>query len=203
MSIDIPLTKGAVAIVDEEDYEIVSQYKWHLSSTGYAVWRGNIDGNKKTVRMHRLITSAPDGLIVDHLNRNPLDNRKSNLRVCTQKENAKNRKSKGYCWVGEKQKYVVRYNKQFYCYANTEEEAIRQITLAKSGVPKQERIHRRRKYLPSGVYYMQPMAEKGQKPYYIRPQIDGKRHFMGYFSTVAEAKEAHELTIAAAGGMTS
>lgn len=199
----IPLTKGAFALVDEEDFELVSQYKWHLNDMGYAVWRGIIDGKKKTIRMHRLIKNTPDELVTDHINHDRLDNRKSNLRICTQKENAKNRGSKGYCWTSEKQKYLVRHKNKFYCYTDTLEEAIKQSKLAKSGVPKVSRIHRRRNYLPTGVFYMQPMAQKGKPPYYIRPQINGKRYFKGYFRTVADAREAYELTMAATGGMTS
>jgi hypothetical protein len=203
VSIDIPLTKGAVAIVDEEDYDEVSKYKWYLSDTGYALRTVYANGTTKHLRMHRVLIDAPSGKVVDHLNRNPLDNRKSNLRICTPSDNAKNRITKGYTWSNDKKKYLVRHGNKFYCYADTIEEAIRQSKLAKSGVPKTNRIHRRRQYIPKGVYYMQPNAQKGLAPYYIRPQINGKRHFNGYFSTVAEAKEAYELTMAATGGMTS
>lgn len=48
-----------------------------------------------------------------------------------------------------------------------------------------------RKYLPRGVLFMQPQAQKGYKAYYIRPVVNGKRVFKGYFSSVQEAKEAY------------
>lgn len=91
----IKLTKGARAIVDPEDYNRLSQYKWYLSSSGYAVrtvykddgirWMGKMP-------MHReIMGNPPYGVYVDHINHNRLDNRRSNLRLCTPQENSLNR----------------------------------------------------------------------------------------------------------------
>jgi hypothetical protein len=82
----IPLTQGKFAIVDAEDYERLSKYKWHVDkgdSTYYAA-RGIVG---KNFRMHREILNAPEGLVVDHRNHNGLDNRKKNLRLCTRSQN--------------------------------------------------------------------------------------------------------------------
>ena len=91
---EIPLTQGQVALVDDEDFERVNQYKWHAlldPNTGkyYAKRR---DGNKNTfIIMHRFIMSTPQGLVCDHINGNTLDNRKCNLRNCHKVENNWNR----------------------------------------------------------------------------------------------------------------
>lgn len=81
--------KGNSIVVDAQDFELLSQYTWHICN-GYA--RTVIEGRK--VYMHRLITNASHFLVVDHINHNTLDNRRSNLRVCTQKENLYNKKAK-------------------------------------------------------------------------------------------------------------
>jgi hypothetical protein len=91
MTKTIPLTRGAVTLVDDDDYDLlISIGKWHLSDTGYAVNRSRFNGKKKTIRMHRVVNKTPKHLVTDHINRNPLDNRKSNLRSVTQKENMSN-----------------------------------------------------------------------------------------------------------------
>lgn len=74
--------------IDIEDIEKVKEYKWHYANKQKYV-EARIDG--KNVRLHRLIMKAPAGKEVDHINRDVLDNRKMNLRVCTRAENAKNR----------------------------------------------------------------------------------------------------------------
>lgn len=108
---------------------------WHLSDTGYVMGRYN----KKRARLHRLIMNCPEGMTVDHLNGDRLDNRKSNLRICTQSENAKNRHNeKGYCYDKSRNKYMVRYNNKFYGRYATEEEAKRAYRLACSGVEYQK-----------------------------------------------------------------
>ena len=80
----IPLTKGQYAIVDAEDYERVNQYKWCASGgnrkrTMYAM---RIQ-NHKCILMHRFLMGASEGMVVDHINGNGLNNRKSNLRLCS------------------------------------------------------------------------------------------------------------------------
>ncbi|MFX4084528.1 HNH endonuclease signature motif containing protein [Sphingobium yanoikuyae] len=84
----IPLKGGLFALVDDEDYEKVAAYKWTAlrakrSRTVYA--RTTVSG--KTAYMHRIITGAPDGMTVDHVDGDGLNNRRSNLAICTQKEN--------------------------------------------------------------------------------------------------------------------
>ena len=94
----IYLTQGKVALIDSEDYPELNQYKWFAQKdlhTYYAARKSKwIKGSKKDLRskisMHRVIINAPKGVMVDHINGNGLDNRKSNLRVCTPRQNQQN-----------------------------------------------------------------------------------------------------------------
>lgn len=89
----IQLTQGKRAIVDEEDFEKLSQYSWVYHSKGYAHTTVRLkSGRRTTVKMHRMILNAPKGIQVDHENLDGLDNRKSNLRLATQSQNMMNRK---------------------------------------------------------------------------------------------------------------
>jgi len=95
--IEIPLTQGQVALIDDEDFELISKFKWR------AVWNPHTksfyakahirkpDGKDTTLRMHRLIMNAQPGQQVDHVHHLTLDNRKSELRICTNSENLMNR----------------------------------------------------------------------------------------------------------------
>ena len=131
---------GKSVTVDDDDYKKYNHLVWHLSDTGYAVRRNN----GETTRLHRLIMNCPEGLVVDHLNGNKLDCRKSNMRICTQEENTKNHHgTKGYCYDKSKKKWIVRYKNKFCGRYETEEEAQRVYQLAKSG---QEYQTTRRKY---------------------------------------------------------
>lgn len=105
----IKLPKGKRAIVDDEDYEYLNQFKWHLSTSGYACRKQHIHlgVNKytsETVWMHRLLNNTPDDLFTDHINRNKLDNRKSNLRTTNKSLNNFNKdtlstNTSGHCGV--------------------------------------------------------------------------------------------------------
>ena len=89
----IKLTQGKYAIVDDNDYDRVSQYKWcavYIKGTWYATRRANDENPYKP--MHRFILKAKKGEEVDHINRNGLDNRKQNIRICDRETNLKNRK---------------------------------------------------------------------------------------------------------------
>ena len=90
--IKVPLTQGMFAIIDPEDQELVGQFKWHYSksSKNYGKARASLGARGKTITMHRLILNAPSGMEVDHVNGNPLDNRRSNLRLVTHAQNQRN-----------------------------------------------------------------------------------------------------------------
>lgn len=98
---EIPLTQGQVALVDVEDYERLSAYKWFAqwaphTQNFYACRNIKMkDGKQRPIRMHREVVgiSMDDPRIVDHRDSyKTLDNRKSNLRVCSYLENARNTK---------------------------------------------------------------------------------------------------------------
>jgi hypothetical protein len=87
----IPLTRGLYAIVDAADYELLSKHKWCA--------RCDVDGKRfyacrndhgRLVLMHREIMKPPPGMVVDHLNRQSLNNRRCNLRICTPLQNSQN-----------------------------------------------------------------------------------------------------------------
>jgi hypothetical protein len=90
----ITLTKGKVAWVDDEDYEWLNQWKWHANVHGltwYAVRGVGPSSSQLNIKMHRLIMNAPEDMEVDHINGNGWDNRRENLRLCTNLQNQWNR----------------------------------------------------------------------------------------------------------------
>lgn len=107
----IRLSQGLFALVSDEDFEHLSKYKWSASNESrktkwYAVRFEIVCGKKVKIRMHRSVVqyaghSIPEGHVVDHINHNSLDNRRSNLEVITQTENM--RRSTG--WKKKGQKY--------------------------------------------------------------------------------------------------
>lgn len=99
---EISLTRGYVALVDDEDYEFLNQWKWKAVVTRskntekvYACRTPRIgprsENKYASVVMHRLIMNTPKGKVTDHINGNTLDNRRENLRICTQAENLMNK----------------------------------------------------------------------------------------------------------------
>lgn len=90
----IPLTQGKFALVDDEDFERLNQYKWHCSAKGYAVRTEQIPRtkNKITFWMHREIVGTPKGMETDHKDQNTLNNQRGNLRTATKGQNQYNQK---------------------------------------------------------------------------------------------------------------
>lgn len=85
---NIPLANNkGFAVVDDDDFEYLSKYKWQLVNKKYA----KTEINGKYTSMHRLILKADDNLEVDHVDRNGLNNQKNNLRQVTRKQNQENR----------------------------------------------------------------------------------------------------------------
>ncbi len=111
-SVDIPLSGGtAFAIIDADDYEALSHCKWGLGTCGYARRTVRVEGRKQVELMHRVILSAQVGQEVDHINRNPLDNRRANLRLATRAENNANRPTTKNKRGGVKYKGVYKNSK--------------------------------------------------------------------------------------------
>jgi hypothetical protein len=103
----IPLTQGRVAIVDDEDYDRLSQFKWYADvnpSTGRFRALRKVTNNKTRIKiwMHREILGLLPGIQVDHRNLDSLDNRKENLRPATNQENSWNRSLRRDSFTGYK-----------------------------------------------------------------------------------------------------
>jgi len=127
MTREIKLTQGQVALVDDEDYDKVMQYGgWYLlrqasgkpkcaTRTVTEKIRDTIGLTTSKLKMHHLILVPKEGYIIDHINGNPLDNRKSNLRYATNSQNRQNSASnkkasskyKGVYWNKDTEKWQV------------------------------------------------------------------------------------------------
>jgi len=104
--IDISTRKypNEYTLVDDDDYERISKYKWHIHPSGNvkraarsSVAGDHVQGKRITIFLHRVIMAAPDGFDVDHINHDGLDNRKKNLRLCNPSENQHNRRPQIGC----------------------------------------------------------------------------------------------------------
>ena len=127
----IQLTQGKIALVDDEDFDDLNQYKWFAvksRNTFYAERHIPFNHSKK-IKMHRYIMQTPDGLEVDHKDHNGLNCQKDNMRNCTNRQNQMNRqlyrhstsgykgvswqktcgKWMAYIWLNNKQKNLGRF----------------------------------------------------------------------------------------------
>lgn len=119
----IPLTQGKIALVDDEDYETVNQYKWFAMAVRrknvVRYWYAATKFGRKNVSMHRLLMGI-DGPLVDHKNHDTLDNRRSNLRHATRAQNNQNQRLstrnksgyKGVIWHKNRWEVYLRLNGQ-------------------------------------------------------------------------------------------
>ena len=110
-------------IIDIEDLDKIKSYTWCANyksdcNSFYIVSEKLMNGKRVDIKLHRLVTNCPTGLVVDHINHNTLDNTKKNLRICTNVENQQNRQLRPNNTSGER---GVSYNKlrqKWECYIN-------------------------------------------------------------------------------------
>lgn len=110
-------SNGEEFYFDKEDYDVLYPYCWYKSNNGYICSK-----NEKIILMHRFVLNPEDDYIIDHINHNKHDNRKSNLRICTYGENGQNKiVSKGsntglkyIVWNKQISKYQIHINGEYY-----------------------------------------------------------------------------------------
>lgn len=111
----VTLTKGYVAIIDSEDVAVVDLGNWTAMETDGLVYAYRRESGK-TILIHRIILNPPKNMHVDHRDGNPLNNRKTNLRLCLPRQNSRNSKTpsnntsgyKGVSWCKVRQKWSSR-----------------------------------------------------------------------------------------------
>jgi hypothetical protein len=131
--------QGKEFIIDDEDYPKVKLFTWYISKIGYVVSDIGPRGKRRQIRLHRLLLNVLDAkTLVDHINRNELDNRKSNLRIANKQQNGANAELskhntsgfKGVSYKADKGKwksYIAVNGRQIHAgYFNTAAEAARQ-----------------------------------------------------------------------------
>jgi len=142
---EIPLTRGKVAIVDDDDFEELSRHRWHAVPgryTWYAMRRVTIASRPQKQRgipMHRQVLGVTDSRIhVDHVDGNGLDNRRSNLRPATHSTNQRNAakqrgrssRYKGVCWskkLGKWQASICLGTRQLHLGVFTDEKEAAEV----------------------------------------------------------------------------
>jgi hypothetical protein len=88
---ELKLLHGQIALIDDEDLPKVQGYSWTVNSHGYVVAVVGPKDKRQVIKLHRLILNTPEGLDTDHRDRDKLNNRKSNLRKATRRQNTGNR----------------------------------------------------------------------------------------------------------------
>ena len=116
MTHSIPLRNGVSTSLDDEDYARAKDFRWHKTANGYVAGTVVEGGVRRRVYLHRWLLDAQPGQLVDHLDGNPLNNRRTNLRLATRSQNQANRRRnrtsrsryKGVTWHQGQQRWMAR-----------------------------------------------------------------------------------------------
>ena len=204
---------GFFSVVDEDFYVEYGEKFWCLDSAGYPIRN---TGHSGLVRMHSHILEVPRGMCVDHINRNKLDNRKDNLRICTHAQNSLNRppnrgKYKGVFKHSQYNKYCAQFQNTHLGVYDSEIEAAKAyddaclnhedfeycyLNFGHTEVPE---------FTPAGSDFISK-PKKGKSQYVgvtkqgngwtATKTINGKRRYIGYFDCEHKAAKAIEREIA-------
>jgi hypothetical protein len=201
---------------------LVSKYKWQINSKNYV---GTTTKDKKRLMLHRLIMNCKSKEErVDHIDRNPLNNQKSNLRYCTITENQRNReayntyageettsKYKGVSWYKKRKKWRVQimvdseYKELglFYdeisaarCYNYWAKVYFKEFAVLNDVEEIEESEWRKNEYVPKfySKYYGVTYDKRGNK-WVARTWYDNKRIDVGYFDDELEAARAYDKKV--------
>jgi len=203
----IPLTQSQETLVDDEDYEYLMQWKWQAAWSpgvkGFYVVRPQLKdeyttrAERKQVKMHRVITNAPNGKHVDHINGNTLDNRRINLRIVTARENALNKhttssKYPGVTWDVNMQKWGVQIVKDKVTYKlgyfSNEKTAAEHFELANEGYKRGCTFLKRGDLKKSSKYLG---VRHSYKSWQAAINKNGKYYYLGSFDSEIDASKAY------------
>ena len=133
----------ARTLIDNEDIEKIKSFKWvYIKTRGYV--KAMING--KEILLHRFILNTPHDLLVDHINHNKLDNRKSNLRFCNKSQNAMNLKTPKNNTSGTKGVYWDKRSKKWYAKIKAENKNMHLGYFDKKEDAIESRINAEKKY---------------------------------------------------------
>jgi hypothetical protein len=222
-TVSISLTQGKTALIDEEDFLAVSQYKWAaINAQGgrwYAMAYHSYEGGKqRQLLLHRFIMQPPDDVLVDHINGNGLDCRRSNMREATHTQNMRNRRKntapsssrfKGVCFKANRWEvsintddgphYIDRFEDEEEA-AHAYDSAARHFhgAFARLNFPDEEP----RPYVPrddapgaNNLHGYRGVAQHTRRTYkqwQARIHYDKRNHSLGYFDTAEEAARAYD-----------
>lgn len=214
MSTEITLINGCKTLIDSKDYDRVSCYKWYLHKGGYAA--RSIKGNGKTITvfLHHFITGVDFKYVVDHINGNRLDNRKSNLRVVTAQQNSFNRARnknkissiyKGVFWSKEKLMWfsLIKLNGESNhlgyfkseidaaCAYNEKSKELFGEYARLNDVPDNKYWWTRRVFTRDNSTGYRGVTKQRDGKYQARITIEGQRKSLGYFNTAIEAAKEY------------
>lgn len=206
---------SVVCLIDDEDAPLVNQYRWYVTKQGYVTTVLVTSGKgRQGIKLHRLLMNAPKGVMVDHINRNKLDNRRSNLRLCVRAQNQANRENNpntdGVSWDKRGNQWVVHVgngakresykgsfddkNAALNCYNHYALEKYGEFaSLNECEVMSREEWEAKRKlkHYASKYTYVQKGRIFGKSPWYVEVvTFEGKRHYVGYYETEEEAAKA-------------
>lgn len=219
MSKQIPLSQGKFAIVDDDAFDFLNQWKWCYCNSGYAIRSDYTSGVRVFVLMHRFILDAPKGMYVDHVDHNGLNNQRNNIRIATPSENHYNMRAsssefsskyKGVFYARQKQKWAARIHtdkqKHFLGYFNTELEAAQAYNLAATlshgnfALPNDLSNHVETS-LPVKRKRSQTSKFKGvsfdpkRKRWFSYAMIDYKKRHLGQFVSETDAARAYDAFV--------
>ena len=185
-------------IIDLDDVDKCKEHRWYLKKDKNKFVAVVTDIDNKRIYLHRYLLEYYEDKQIDHINRNPLDNRKYNLRIVSCLENNANKNGKNLQQYphGKYKCLFTRYGKQFYLgYFNTKEEA------NKAKQEKLKEIEENKEYYIK--LFNEESAESSLGVTHIpsgkwRADVirNGNRIRIGTFNTAAEAKQARDLFIA-------
>lgn len=140
----LELTRGKFALVDDADFPSLTEHRWHAFPAG-KTWYAASSCGRKRVYLHRMILGAEPGMEVDHINGDGLDNRRTNLRLCSHRDNLRNQRKqngttsrfKGVTWNQHSRRWYAQSKvngKRIYigCFKSEEDAARAYDALARS-----------------------------------------------------------------------